>query len=222
MAVPTRNGSATTGVATSTGLTLSHTVAAGSNRLLIANVLVRNDTAVNSVTYGGVAMTRGPELEHPTDTLRAVQFYLIAPAVGTANIVVSLAASTAHRVRAQAFDGVDQSTPLHANNTASGTSTVVTCDVTTSVADCVVVDGWIHESADAGNIGAGQTTINNSAEASWGSGASTEDAASAATVTMSWSGFNSDTWVQVVGAYVAAGGGGTPVVRMLGSLGAGK
>lgn len=213
MAVPTRNGTAVTSVETSSGLILAYNVQTGTNRCLVSNVIVRDSAAVSGVTFAGNAMTRGPEKQHTTDTLRVVQFYIVNPPTGSGNIVVSLAASVAHRVRAQCYDGVDQANPLHNSNVADGTGSTVTCDVVTSVADCIVVDGFIHEAIDTPTIGGGQTTINNSSEASWASGASDEGAATASTVTMSWTGFNSDTWVQVVGAYKAASGGSSPVGR---------
>src|SRR5258708_6597863 len=52
--------SANTGTATASSLTWSHTVgAAGTNRILIVGVSIRNNSSqtVSSVTYGGTALT---------------------------------------------------------------------------------------------------------------------------------------------------------------------
>lgn len=192
--------------ATSTGLTVAHTCT-GTNRLLVVNVLVRDQTAVNGVTYAGVSMTRGPDREHAVDTLRAVQFYLPNPASGANNIVAALAASSDHRVDAVSYTGAHQTTPLHNSNSNEGTGTSTTVDVVTSVANCIVVDGFIHESPAGGvTVGANQTSRQNLDNTSWVNGTSEEAAAAAATITMSWSGFSSDTWVAVTGAYVEVGG----------------
>jgi hypothetical protein len=218
MAVPTFDASSSA-TANSTGLTLSHTCT-GSDRLLVVNVIVRDSTAVNGVTYGGVSMTRGPDKQHTSDTLRVVQFYLPNPASGANNIVVTLAGSTTHRVDAVSYTGAAQASPLNASNTADGTGTTTSVSVTTTVADCIVVDGFIHESPDLATAGAGQTFRQRHDEASWSNGSSEEPAATAATVSMDWSGFSNDTWVAVAGGYKATGGAAATILSPVQLVGA--
>jgi hypothetical protein len=73
------------GSTTGTSITVSVTVPAGANRLLTAYVGDNSGFGTVTVTYGGVALTQA--VEGLTGVSRL--YYLTAPAVGTANLVVS-------------------------------------------------------------------------------------------------------------------------------------
>jgi hypothetical protein len=118
--------------------TWSHTVS-GSNRLLLVMVQwnqPNNSEMVTSVTYGGVALTQvgsnviagGSGLDRCTALFR-----LIAPATGTANIVVTMSAACTFFANGVSFTGVDQTTPLGTPQTAT-TTTAATLATTTSSA----------------------------------------------------------------------------------------
>ena len=89
--------------------TLSHTTS-GSNRLLVVVVYRKSLGAeVNSITYGGVAMTflNGDNTAHyPVSA-----YYLVAPASGANDIVVTLVGSTNGGILAASYTGVDQGAP---------------------------------------------------------------------------------------------------------------
>jgi hypothetical protein len=116
----------------------SHTVS-GANRLLLVMVQWNqpsNSETVSSVTYGGTALTQvgsnviagGSGLDRCTALFR-----LIAPATGTANIVVTMSAACTFLAGGTSFTGVDQTTPLGTPQTAT-TTTAATLQTTTSSA----------------------------------------------------------------------------------------
>lgn len=118
-----------------TGLTYSYTCGSGANRLLVVGVA--GDATVDDVTgvtYAGVSMTLAAK-KAATGTNNRVSylFYLLAPATGANNVVIS--ASTAHYILSGAADytGVKQSAQPDATATANGTGSVLllTSSVTT-------------------------------------------------------------------------------------------
>lgn len=124
----------------SAGLTFAYTCGSGNNRLLV--VLVLGDTSVNDVTgvtYNGVSMTlAAPPGLAPggPDNRWLYLFWLIAPATGTNNVVIS--ASSTHFILGGAADytGVSQTGQPDATTThaGSGSITSLTTSITT-VAD---------------------------------------------------------------------------------------
>jgi len=211
MAVPVLVGTPTQTVVTSTGGTLSYTVPAGNNRGLVVELIIRNGpVTVNSVKYGGVDLIKAVTFESPTDTLQTEIWYLPDPAVGTANVVVSLGSSENHRIIAESFTA-DGPFTLGVTNTGSG-ATDPSVAVTTLVPDSIVVDSMISEAVGPEVVGAGQTAIFTTSEVSWSDGASTEPASTPSTVTMSWTGTD-DQWVSVVASFHGAAGGGFPAYQ---------
>lgn len=92
------NTSQTEGSANTT-VTLAHTVVAGDNRVLLVGI-ARQDVVgapnVTGVTYGGVALTAvtNGKASSPPGWDDAEWWYLDSPAVGGANVVVTVSAST--------------------------------------------------------------------------------------------------------------------------------
>lgn len=181
----------TSNTATSTA-TWSHTVPTGSTRLLLVTIGIWDplgETSVSSVTYGGAALARVTGLTPPdsADAGLVDMWYRLAPAEGTANIVVTLADVHAILLTgAVDFTGVDQTTPFGTPATATGTAATITVNISSATGE-LVVDAV--KSFRTGNTalspGANQTEhvdINSGATDSHA--VSTE--AGAATVTMSW------------------------------------
>jgi hypothetical protein len=110
--VVTLSTSAISGTATTTGtsMTLSVTVPAGSNRLLAVYIGDQGGFGTVSVTYGGVPLTMAVEGVQAIARL----YYLVAPAVGTDNLIATgLTANTPFSVmKAVVFNGANQSTPF--------------------------------------------------------------------------------------------------------------
>lgn len=100
-------------------ISYSHTVGSGSNRLLVVGVFIPHGAdKVTSVTYGGVAMTRVRATTPGVGISAVTYFYqLVNPAVGTANVVITLgSADCSGNSIAASFTGVDQATPVSATN----------------------------------------------------------------------------------------------------------
>jgi spherulation-specific family 4 protein len=85
----------------------SFNVGTSANRLLVVGVSANNQQ-VSSVTFGGASLTKAVGSFFNRD---AELWYLVNPS-GTANILATMAGSTAAVVGAYAFAGVDQATPI--------------------------------------------------------------------------------------------------------------
>lgn len=131
-----------------TSLTWSHTCT-GSNLVLIVGTSTESDTGghtaqtVSGITYNGVALTK-IRSDYITDNGTEL-WYLVAPATGANNIVVTMTAVVDGLFGAGlSFTGVDQSNPIdnHAGTTTTGTS--ISQALTTNVADAMIVNIMQH------------------------------------------------------------------------------
>lgn len=179
--------------AVGSGSTLSwaHTCA-GSDRLLVVATGVRDGQVVNGITYNGVALTKIRHDEGPDSAVKRTELWrLVAPAAGAHTIEVTWGAAPSDwNVGAGvSLTGVDQSTPVDAQNGATGSGTTASGAVTTVADNAWVLDAVAH----LGNtlaVGAGQTARSERETIGPGSdafGASTEGPKTpAGAVTMSW------------------------------------
>lgn len=166
-------------------ITQSHVVGAGNDRILVVGVIVTSSAdKVSGITYGGVALTR---LRAETGGNRTYLYYLLNPAVGTANIVTSLFTSDCDGVAiAQSFANVDQSTPFLSDN--GGVGTFVSSPNAISLTNDI--DGYAIDIIGCGptqpnfTIGSGQTQV---AKLDNGGSAFGAMSVKAAASSMSWS-----------------------------------
>ncbi|MGI9067891.1 MAG: beta strand repeat-containing protein [Pyrinomonadaceae bacterium] len=172
-----------------TTLTWSHTVGTGSNRILIVGVSIfGGGLTVSSVTYGGTALTRIGGQTDSGNKVRMEIWKLVAPASGTASIVVTPSAATRVVGGAVSFNNVDQTIPNGTFASASGSSTAPSVNVTSATGEVVIDTLVATGDAISASVGAGQTqrwnkTTGSTSTEVLGAG-STEPGAS--TVTMSW------------------------------------
>jgi uncharacterized repeat protein (TIGR01451 family) len=125
-------------------LTFSHTTT-GTNLVLVVgvslNISGRNTTTVNSVTYGGVGLQQAGAAITNSNRLSQI-FYLVAPATGTNNVVVTLSIGGGGTIGtvagATTFAGADQSTPIRTYVTNSGNSANAFVNVASSLNDMVM------------------------------------------------------------------------------------
>lgn len=113
-----------------TGLTVSHTLVAGPNRLVVVGVVVENTDTVDvaSVSYGGQAMTKAVDAVTGTSGARDMMdiWYLLEddmPADGANNVAVSLSGASNNPgviVIASSYESVAQEAP---ESTGSKTET---------------------------------------------------------------------------------------------------
>jgi len=112
-------------------LTFAHTTAVTTTGLLLVGVSMNITNAptasVSSITYNGTALHLLGSQNDPGNTTRMEMWYLLAPASGTQNIIVSVNIPGATNVQlgvvagAVTFTGVDQTVPLSPFISADGT-----------------------------------------------------------------------------------------------------
>src|SRR5436190_3472693 len=189
--LPITTGTTTdSGTAGATSLTWSHTVASGTDRLLVVSGAASSGTGVTSVTYGCQALTL---LDSATSggggAAKSQLWYLVAPAQGTANVVVNVNQSASFGASATTFFGVDQTQPFGTTATAIGVGTTISGATVTSAAGELVVDSVVILNRSPLASGAGQTQLFGLGGAGGALASSTEPGA--ASVTMSWTGSGS-------------------------------
>lgn len=132
--------------ANATSFTWSHTVS-GSNRFLVVGVSIRNQQSetASSVTYAGTPLTFVGARSNETST-RVEIWQLVAPAVGTDDVVVTLSASAKIVGGAISLTGVDQTTPIATSGFAAGSSTNPTMTFTAVATSAWVIDALAYRS----------------------------------------------------------------------------
>lgn len=139
------------GFASGTSRTFSHTCS-GSNRILFVHCGHNaSSDIITGVTYNGVSMTQIATVS-PTANRREYLFYLIAPATGANNVVITASGSTSIFGNAASYTGVKQSDQPD-NSTTATSSTTPSETTLTTVADncwtilCTVMDSSVEPTA---------------------------------------------------------------------------
>ena len=137
----TTSSTGTTGV---TSLTFAATVPNKSMRMLVvgaeAEFATNNSCQVSGVTYGGTAMTQIANAATGTGSYDCSSlWYMAAPPVGTANVVVTYTGTFDATASAVALWNVDQGAP-EAFNTSFNNTGVTTTSVTTISPNSTVID----------------------------------------------------------------------------------
>jgi len=116
---PVTLANTTTNAANANSLTFAHDPGTGPNRLLLVSVVTGSSgtigtdaTTVSSVTFGGVGMTLVTATNDPGTRVRSYIYRMINPPSGSANVVISLAASRPVSASAHTFTNVHQTTFL--------------------------------------------------------------------------------------------------------------
>jgi len=173
-------------------LTWSH-VCTGADLLLTVGVDIfnlYNDAGipeVGGITYNGVALTK-IDAQAAGTYCRSELWYLIAPAAGTHDIIVTFTWTPAPGVvgGARSFTGADQSAPLGTSAKATGTTTPATVTIASAAGQYVVDSACAYKAtAITMTVGAGQTEDWNATPATGSVGVGSYEGG-AASVTMSW------------------------------------
>jgi len=173
--------------ANGTTSTFAHTISAGNDRMLIVAISKRAFNNATSVTYGGESLRRYYKNRYDNNNYPQFElWYLPAPPVGTANVVVTIPANDWFEVNAISFFGADQIYPFRNfdQTTGTGTGPALTID---SVSTDIVFDILaIEKGSDTTCIPtAGQTQrMNASADSNWAGLTSTKPGA--ASVSTGW------------------------------------
>ncbi len=130
----------------SPAITLAHTTA-GSNVVLVVGVSINitNNTGatVAGVTYQGASLTRSGAHNDASNTRRVELWYLIAPAAGNNNVVVTLTlpggtGTLGVVVGATTMTGADQAKPIRSFLSADGTTSLAQLNLPSAYGDLVV------------------------------------------------------------------------------------
>jgi len=197
---PTFDAASSSGNELNNTLTFSHTVGARNNRLLVVGTVSLGSSGnyAQGVTYNGVSMAELTDTRaniastSPSSSyLSSTMWYLVAPATGANNVVVTHTGSPRVRATAVSLQGVNQSTPVENGTSATGTSTTPSVAVTTQDDDWVV-DMMSYGATGGATAGASQTERTEINGGLHSAASSTEEATGTST-TMSWT-ITSDEW----------------------------
>lgn len=128
--------------------TFAHTCSTGLNRILILTVQLQDGSRTATATYGGVSMTAIDSTVYTPNGALHYIFYLINPASGTNNVVVTASANTWIGAYATSYIGAKQSG--QPDGSVKGTATSTTHSVTLSV---TAANSWIYSSIVGFNWG---------------------------------------------------------------------
>jgi hypothetical protein len=197
-----------TATANAISFSWNHNVA-GTNRILLVGVSIRNagSQTVNGITYATQPLTLIRAQSNGT-SIRSELWYLLDPPTGTAAVVVNFSASARAAGGAISLTGVDQTTPIEANNAATGNSAVTlpSVNVTTVTNNAWVVDALGHRLNPTVTVGAGQTsrwrntTGGGPINGAGGAGSTEGPTSPAGNVTMNWGLTGSVGWAIVAAA----------------------
>jgi hypothetical protein len=134
--------------ASGTTLTFSHTTA-GSDRFLIVSAYGGADgTNITGMTYAGVAMTFIAKAQYPANNSYVHVYYLINPASGANNVVISYSPNARMAAVATSYTGVRQSGQPDAFNTKTqaGASSI------TQTLTVVATGSWAYAAEEGSNV----------------------------------------------------------------------
>lgn len=138
--------------ATSSDTSWTHTPAGVPNFIA---ALVAYEGTLGSATYGGVAMTLGPNFS--TGNTKSGIFYLVNPASGGQTVRVLLDTATRGFFHCFSFDGVYPGSPILASTTANWTSSDVSVALASHPLGMLAAVGAMDDSTNGVLITSGQT-----------------------------------------------------------------
>jgi hypothetical protein len=146
------------GSASATSVTVAHTCT-GSNRILFVGVWIQDSGTdkISGITYNGVSMTQiGKVINAQVESVYL--YYLVAPASGTNNIVMSKTGTDLGYVLGVSYTGAKQSGQPDASITNDATQeTTTTTSVTTVTDNCWTL--LMMKSTGTGNSAGTGTTL---------------------------------------------------------------
>lgn len=168
--------------------TWAHTCS-GTNRLLFVVITTRvNASTVTSITYNSVDFTANLAWNKADGAgNRSYGFYLVNPATGSHNIVVTFGQSNIYALTsATSFTGVHQSTPVGTATTATGYSATASTTVTSAAGE-VVIDGIYASNTPIARDGS-QSLLWQSTDAGISGGSSTKLGSDSTVMQWTWTG----------------------------------
>ena len=194
-----------------------HTISAA-NEIIVVSVgqnTLSSANPISAITYAGQAMTLVAHVNNPngSNNYAVEMYYLVNPPIGQNTTSITFSTTAYGNAGAASFSGVNTTTPISVNNTASGESGNPTRSLTTTQENQRVVDA-VHQDGAPTNLTAGssQTETLNLTNAGQTTGASYKDATATSSVIMSWTSSAGNDWVSIAAALVpiVEAGGETP------------
>lgn len=172
--------------ASGTSLTTAFNNVAG-NALTVGVRINSTSATVTGVTYAGVAMTKTAisPVDNATAGARNYIWYLLAPATGSNNVVISTSGAVQIIAGAVSFSGADTSDFAGAENSATGTSDTPSVAVVTTRANSIVIDCVGADGDTFTGTGANQTVRWDATATRYSQGTTEPGGASGSTITMS-------------------------------------
>ena len=205
-------------------ITVPVTVSAGTDRVMLVCSQTRHTSAakaITGITFNGTEAFTGIRADTRTDSFsngyRTELWYLVAPTVTTANLVVTYSASNARGtvVSATQLTGASQTSPVDSSAGSNGTGATASAVITT-VADNAAIIDCVHGKHAAGlTVGAGQTMRSDRiVGGGWDDGVGVSTVVGktpAGAETMDWT-QSADDWVISTASITPSGGSDPPPV----------
>jgi cysteine-rich repeat protein len=184
-------------------ITFSHTVAAGSNRLLVVSITNEDGgtRTISSVAYGAQALTKAVGLNGTSNDVDI--YYLLAPTVGTANVVVTWSGEVfGLAATADSFTGIAQQAP-----TTTGTATASNINLVTTTNNSLVISAVVAATSTATLSTQDIERHNFINTGSHAQGVSTKTAVEAGAVSVGW-GVSTGNYISAAAVFAPANTGG--------------
>ena len=113
----------------------------GTNRANLIQISTQQSVTVSTVTVDGISASQLVTSTDAGTNIRQETWGLVAPHVGTVNVVITLSGPAFITAGAECFNSVDQSSPFGNTQNASGLTNAPTLTLTTANDNSLVVDG---------------------------------------------------------------------------------
>lgn len=161
----------------------------------------QNDV-VSSLTYNSIALAQLTSVLNASGLGYITIWGLKNPSSGTNTLSISLSGTRNVRMDSIVLSGVDQTTPVDANNTNTALlSSAVTGNVTTTVANAFVVSSAFEPLQNFSSVGGGQTQIDLNNENQFRRASSTTTRATAGSETHTYTLGGNGNWCITLVAY---------------------
>ncbi len=133
-----------------------HSVSGSADRLLLVQIVSGNGIGASAVSYAGNALTLLGAQNSATIHVRVEIWTLLAPALGSGSVDITLASPTTIVAGATTYSGVNQASPFGAPVTATGNNALPSVSIAGGTGN-MVIDTVGAMRASGNTVGPGQT-----------------------------------------------------------------
>lgn len=204
MAITLDNSSINNLVSTGPTGTLSYTVNASTNGLLVVIMSTTSNRTPTAVSWGSQNFVTSNKV---VGSGEASVWWLVAPIVGTKTLSITTGVSGTNVVTTVvSLLGVNQTTPLDSSTTSSGTGTAASAIVSVINSNAWILDClFVATPSVSSTLTSSQTTLTNLFASGVGTGGSSYSPnVASGSRTMAWSWTGSQAWAQAAVAFQSA------------------